>query len=171
MADPVTEFEAYREELLSKLGNDDPVMVLSATLEEVSELVGGKSAEQLHQQPAPGEWSAWEVLSHLTDSETVAAVRIRMMVTQARPTLVGYDQEAWTARFASLDTDPQETIARWQMLRRANLRLYKSLTADEWERVGLHSERGLESVREIVALLAGHDRAHIAQIRRCLSEQ
>ena len=45
MADPVTEFELYRKELLSKLGNDDPVMVLGATLQEVTELVSDKSRD------------------------------------------------------------------------------------------------------------------------------
>ena len=170
MADPVTEFETYRKEILGKLGNDDPVLVLGATLQEVTELVDGKSVEQLRRQPAPGEWSAWDVLSHVADSEAVIGVRIRMVVTQDRPPLVGYDQDAWTARFAALDPDPHETIARWQVLRRGNLRLCQSLTADEWERVGMHSERGPESVRLIVSLLAGHDRSHIEQIRRCLQE-
>ena len=169
MAEPVTEFEKYRNEILGKLGNDDPVTVLSATLQEVTALVDNKSAEQLRRQPALGEWSAWEVLSHLADSEAVFGVRIRMVVTQDQPSLVGYDQDAWTARFASLDSEPQETVTRWQMLRRDNLRLYESLTGEEWDRVGLHSERGPQTVREIVALLAGHDPSHIEQIRRCLS--
>ena len=43
-----------------------------------------------------------------------------MIVTQDRPALVGYDQEAWTSRFGGLDPDPHDTIDRWQALRRAN---------------------------------------------------
>ena len=168
MADPVTEFELYRQELLAALAGDDPVDVLRTTLDEVPRLVATASAEQLTRAPAPGEWSPREVLHHLADTDLVSGTRLRMIVTQDRPTLVGYDQDAWTARFGGLDPDPRETIDRWQALRRANVRLCESLSPDEWQRVGVHSERGEESARLIVQLMAGHDRVHLDQFRRGL---
>jgi DinB superfamily len=168
MADPVTEFEQYREELLGQLNGDDPLAVLRETLDQIPRLVSGATAEQLTRSPGPGEWSPSEVLNHLTDSDLVVSVRVRMIVTQDRPALVGYDQEAWTARFGGLDATPFETVERWQTLRRANLRLFESLQPAEWARVGVHSERGEESARLNVELMAGHDRAHLAQFRRGL---
>jgi hypothetical protein len=168
MADPVTEFEQYRRELLAALADDDPVAVMQTTLDEVPRLVATASVEQMNRSPAPGEWSPRQVLNHLSDSDLVFGTRIRMIVTQDRPTIVGYDQDAWTARFGSLDATPQDTIDRWQTLRRANLRLMQSLSPQEWDRVGLHSERGPESVRLNVQLLAGHDRMHLDQFRRGL---
>jgi hypothetical protein len=169
MVDPVTEFERYREEILALLGEDDPLDILRASLREISALVANATPDQLRTSPAPGEWSPWQVLVHLADAEAVFGMRVRMIVTQDRPLLVGYDQDAWTERFASLDLDPRETFARWQALRGNNLRLYASLTAEEWERVGVHSERGEQSAREIVRLAAGHDRAHLDQMRRGLA--
>ena len=168
MADPVSEFELYRQELLAALADDDPVAVLRATLDEVPRLVATASTEQLSRSPAPGEWSPSEVLNHLSDSDLVTGTRIRMIVTQDRPTIVGYDQEAWTARFGSLDATPQETVERWLVLRRTNLRVYESLRPEDWDRVGLHSERGAESVRLTLQLQAGHDRVHLDQFRRGL---
>jgi len=168
MADPVTEFEQYRKELLAALADDDPVAVMQTTLDEVPRLVATASVEQMNRSPAPGEWSPRQVLNHLSDSDLVFGTRIRMIVTQDRPTIVGYDQDAWTERFGSLDATPQDTIDRWQTLRRANLRLMQSLSPQEWDRVGLHSERGPESVRLNVQLLAGHDRMHLDQFRRGL---
>jgi hypothetical protein len=168
MADPVTEFELYRGELLAALANDDPVAVLRTTLDEVPRLLATASTEQLSRSPAPGEWAPRQVLNHLADSDLVTGARIRMIVTQDQPTLVGYDQEAWTERFGSLDATPQETVDRWLVLRRANVRLYESLRPEEWDRVGLHSERGAESVRLTIQLQAGHDRMHLDQFRRGL---
>jgi DinB superfamily len=168
MADPVTEFEQYRKELLAALADDDPVAVMQTTLDEVPRLVATASVEQMNRSPAPGEWSPRQVLNHLSDSDLVFGTRIRMIVTQDRPTIVGYDQDAWTERFGSLDATPQDTIDRWQTLRRANLRLMQSLSPQEWNRVGLHSERGPESVRLNVQLLAGHDRMHLDQFRQGL---
>lgn len=124
-----------------------------------------KYRQELNRSTGLGEWSLRDVLNHLSDSDLVSATRIRMIVTQDRPTLVGYDQEAWTARFGRLDATAQEIIDRWQVLRRANLRLLESLSPEEWERVGLHTERGPESVRLTVQLAAGHDRVHLDQFR------
>jgi hypothetical protein len=98
-ADPVSEFERYRNELLAELNGDDPLMVLRSSLDEMERLLSGATVEQLEQRPAAGEWSPSEVLNHLADSDLVFSVRVRMMVTQDRPLLVGYDQEAWTERF------------------------------------------------------------------------
>jgi DinB superfamily len=170
MADPVTEFERYRDELLAALGDDDPIQVLHRSLEEIPRALASAKPEDVARQPAPREWSAAEVLSHLADSDLVAAVRIRMIVTQDRPTLVGYDQEAWTARFASLDADPLLTLERWRSLRQSNVHLYESLTDAEWQRVGVHTERGEESVLLLVRLLAGHDRIHLDQFSRALAK-
>jgi hypothetical protein len=168
-ANPVTEFELYRQELLTALGSDDPVAVVRSTLEDLSALLSAASSEVLRRQPAPGEWSPHEVLSHLADSDLMVNVRVRMIVTQDRPLLVGYDQEAWTARFGGLESDPRETLDRWRVLRRANVRIFESLTPAEWDRVGQHTERGDESARLIVQLMAGHDRIHLAQIRSGLT--
>jgi hypothetical protein len=165
-ADPVTEFETYRAELLAAMEGQDPVAVLRGSLDEVARLVAGASAEQLDRSPGPGEWSPSQVLNHLADSDMVSGTRIRMIVTQDRPALVGYDQEAWTDRFGGLDASPAETLDRWQVLRRANVRLFESLSDAEWNRVGVHSERGDESARLVVQLMAGHDRVHLDQFRR-----
>lgn len=168
MANPVTEFEKYRSEILAKLGNDEPLDVLRASLHEISGLVASASIEQLRRAPDDGGWSPWQVLLHLADSEGMMGARVRLIVTQQRPTLVGYDQDAWAARFYGLDADPQVTFERWRVLREYNLRLYESMTAAEWERTGVHTERGEQTAHEIVRLQAGHDRSHIDQFRRGL---
>lgn len=168
MPDPVTEFERYRTEILALVGDDDPLDVLRESLEELATLVAGAEDDQMRTPTAPGEWSAWQVLVHLADAEAIMGMRVRLILTNDQPTLLGYDQDAWTARFGGLDPDPQETYTRWRALRSNNLRLYELLTPDEWERTGMHTERGQQSAREVVRLAAGHDRAHLDQIRRGL---
>jgi hypothetical protein len=168
-ADPVTEFERYREEILAALGGREPVAVLRGTLEDVRALTAEAPTERLARSPGPGEWSPWQVLHHFVDSDMVFGVRSRMVVTQAQPTLVGYDQEAWNERFHRLDPDPRDTLRLWMALRESNLRLCESLTEVEWARTGLHTERGEETLRVLVELLAGHDLVHVDQLRRGLS--
>ena len=90
-----------------------------------------------------------------------------MIITADRPPIVGYDQDAWVERFSELD-DAQQTFALWRQLREANVRLYSSLKPEELAMVGLHTERGEESVDLMVRMLAGHDLMHLEQLQSCL---
>ena len=44
-------------------------------------------------KPAPKEWSVHEVLVHLADSESNAALRARKLIVEPGGTLMGYDQD------------------------------------------------------------------------------
>lgn len=162
------EFQTYSKEILELLGQDEPLQVLTDTVGHVREITQTVPDDVLSRRPGPGEWSAHQTLLHLADTDMVYGVRIRMIVTQEKPLLVGYDQEAWGSRFKDLDESGQQTFLRWRILRQTNLRMLGSLTNDEWSRVGNHSERGEESIRSMVSLLAGHDRAHLDQMKRAL---
>jgi len=163
------EFDRYTQELMDALGGRDPLAVLRQTLDDVRRKTDGVPADRLDRSPGPGEWSPRQVLGHFADNDLVWGVRVRMIVTQDRPRLIGYDQDAWTDRFGDLDGDPRDTLVRWTALRESNLRLWASLSPTEWERIGLHDERGELTVRRIVELLAGHDAVHLAQLERGLA--
>jgi len=52
------------------------------------------------------------------------------------------------------------------VLRRANLRLIDQTSRQDLKRVGVHAERGEESVEHLRRLYAGHDLLHLNQIER-----
>ncbi len=60
----------------------------------VAEALAGATDEQLDARPAPGKWSAREVVHHLADSEMTAATRLRLLIATDNPQIFGYDQEA-----------------------------------------------------------------------------
>jgi hypothetical protein len=64
------------------------------------------------------------------------------------------------------ERDLGEILNTFVSLRTANLQLWKKLTAAQLKRSGLHSERGEESLGQMLKMLAGHDRSHIDQIQR-----
>ncbi|HSC59235.1 MAG TPA: hypothetical protein VLC11_06710, partial [Gemmatimonadales bacterium] len=51
-------------------------------------------------------------------------------------------------------------------IRKANLRYWSSLSAAELKRAGMHAERGEETLEHMRKMYAGHDLAHLAQLRR-----
>lgn len=168
MADPVEEFEEYKQELLDALGHHDPIEVMREGLRDLKGIVAGASVEVLTRSPAPGEWSAHQVLQHLADTELVYGFRIRMMLTTERPPLVSYDQEAWVNRFSPNEEDPFHTLDRVRVLQEANLKIYDSMTDADMGRTCIHSDWGEISVRLILAMLGGHSLIHLDQMRRAL---
>jgi len=52
------------------------------------------------------------------------------------------------------------------VLRRSNVRLLERASEDDLRRVGLHTERGEETLAHVIRLYAGHDLLHLRQIER-----
>lgn len=142
---------------------------LRSTGRDLVSLVTGADPAALRREPSPDEWSAATVVAHLADAELVYGVRLRLMVAEDRPVLIAFDEEAWAERFAEVDADPRETLGRWRTVRDSNLRLLDALVDGEWERTGVHQQKGILSVAAVVKLLAEHDRAHLDQIRAALA--
>ena len=163
------EAAAYTAALLELLGSQDPVAVLANTPAALSDLIKGVDAARLAQREAPGKWSVQHVLAHLADSEIVAAWRFRMILAHDRPPIQGYDQDAWASNLWYDDAAAHDSLATFSTLRASNLRLLKCAAPHQLERVGVHAERGEESVAHLMKLYAGHDLLHRRQIVRILT--
>jgi uncharacterized damage-inducible protein DinB len=157
---------AYIAAVLDLLGDRDPMDVLERTPAALARAIGGLSAAQLREPEAPGRWSHTHVLRHLADSELVWGYRLRMVLAQDRPRLTGYNQDLWAERLRYEDDDVRQAIDDFAALRRANLRLLERLSPADLERVGVHAERGEESVEHMMRLYAGHDLLHLRQLER-----
>ena len=99
-----------------------------------------------------------QVVQHLADSDLVWGYRVRMVLAQDRPPLTGYDQDLWSQRLHYERAPLDEALDLFALLRRSNLRLLTNASADDLRRVGVHAERGEESVEHMVRMYAGHDR-------------
>jgi hypothetical protein len=157
---------AYSAAVLGLVGSDVPIDILSGTENKLRQLVTGLSLGQLSHPEAPGKWSINHVLRHLADSEIVWGWRMRMALAHDRPSITGYDQDAWAERLQYRDSDARESIEEFGVLRHGNLRLLRRARPEDLKRVVVHAERGEESVEHMMKLYAGHDRLHMNQIER-----
>ncbi len=160
------ETAAYVDALLGLLSDQDPVQVLRRTPSALERVLETLPAPIVTIPEAPGKWSIREVLAHLADSELVGGFRLRMVLAHDRPALLGYDQDLWANRLRYSDADVPESMERFTVLRRANLRLWENLSPPDLVRVGLHNERGEESLGHMRKLYAGHDLLHLRQLER-----
>lgn len=165
--------DQYVQALLDLLGDQDPFAVQEATVGKLRGLVEGLSREELRRPERAGKWSIAQVVGHLADTEVVCGYRLRLVLAEARPAILGYDQELWAENlgYPAEADDVDATLEEMEVARRRTLRLLRRLDEEEWARYGVHSERGEESVRRLFRLVAAHDLVHLAQVRRILAAQ
>jgi hypothetical protein len=156
----------YTQAVLDLLGDRDPMQVLEGTPARLTKVIGGLSAADLAHPEAPGKWSMLQVLCHLVDSEIVWAYRVRRILAEDRPNIEGYDQDLWAQHLAYDRADVTETLDEIRAIRRGNLHLMRRLGPDTHARVGVHTERGEESIGHLIRMYAGHDILHMNQLER-----
>ncbi|WP_078952252.1 DinB family protein [Streptomyces sp. NRRL F-5755] len=143
------------------------VELLQTTPGAVRKMVESVPADRLLVAPGDGEWNAVQIVHHLADNEAVNAVRIRSVLTEDTPEIFGYDSDPWT-RFFSVEP-VEDALERFEVSRRNTVALVRSLSSEDLDRKGVLSYRGAESLRVLLAVLAGHDRDHLDQLRDTLA--
>jgi hypothetical protein len=162
----VADAAAYTAAILAALGSRDAFEILRTTPAAVRQTVTGLPAAVLSTAEKPGKWSMLHVVQHLADAELVGAFRFRMILTQDRPALQGYDQDRWADALRYAESDLEGALEQFTTLRAANLRLLERASPTERRRVGVHAERGEESVEHLMRMHAGHDLVHLRQMAR-----
>lgn len=160
--------DAYREKMFNILGDLNPLEVMAQTAAKLAEIAERHPATVLRARPFAGKWTPNEVIGHLTDTEWVYGYRLRLILSEDDPTILGTQQDAWVDNLRHNDRDPRELVGIFRTLRELNLDAWKRTSADDLKRAGRHSERGLEPLDAMLRLLAGHDLNHLEQINRYL---
>jgi hypothetical protein len=138
--------------------------------ELVATAMTGAAGAELDFKPGPEKWSLRQIVAHLADSEIVAADRFRRIIAEDKPTLIGFDQDAWARNLDYARRKTSESIETFRRLRGENYELIKDLPAEAFERIGNHNERGPMTLRKHLETMAAHAESHARQIRDAREE-
>lgn len=126
------------------------------------------TADDLARTYAPGKWSVRYILLHLADAETVLFERIRRAISEGRPSVVGFNQDAW-ANLLEYDRLPLELARDVFAATRASLIWYAQ---EHYDRNGhlefVHSETGVRTLKMEFDKVSWHNKNHLSQIRAAL---
>ncbi len=146
----------------SFLGEQNPRQVIAATakqLEALSERIGRK---RIGQAPAPGKWSAREILCHLADCELTFAFRIRQALAEDHHVIQPFDQDQWAKMYAAYEAPA--ALKAFSAIRQWNLILIEAVPAEALSKPVTHPERGTMTFKTIIETMAGHDLNHLRQL-------
>jgi uncharacterized damage-inducible protein DinB len=138
---------------------------------QLRQAVAGMTREQLLARPVPGKWSTMEVLCHLADFDPILADRMKRVIAEDRPQLIGADEKRFASALAYHQRDPEEELELFERTRTQMARILRTLNDDALARVGVHNERGPQTLEQLLATAAGHATHHlkfVADKRRAL---
>jgi hypothetical protein len=162
---------------------------LRSTPDELNRLLADRTAATLARRPAEREWSPTEIVCHLRDVEELFLVRFQTILAAEDPQILTLgatpealarwgiggivahplDPDRWAEERQYARQAAGGALAAFGRRRREVITLLDGLTAEQWQRAGIHQARGRMALGEWVASLAGHDDNHLDQLRRTLA--
>jgi uncharacterized damage-inducible protein DinB len=113
---------------------------------------------------APGKWTIKQVAGHIIDSERVFSYRLTCFARGEIHGLPAFDENEYVDNAHFQDRTLSSLAEEFNLLRSANLFLFKSLTEKELNRSGIASERQI-TVRALLFVIAGHLMHHVQVIK------
>jgi len=143
--------------------------LLAATPLRLAELAGGLQPAQLLASPAPGEWSARDVLAHLRSCADVWGNYIEVILKEDQPTFKAVNPTTWINKTDYCEQEFMPSLQAFSAQRTRLLTVLEALASEDWSRSATVTGSGKPRVRTVYTYalwLANHEQPHIKQIER-----
>ena len=138
--------------------------ILAATPPAIAALIETIGPAKSTTPPAPGKWSAAEILCHLADCELAFGFRLRQTLAEDNHVMQPFDQDKWATAYSGISA--ASALAAFIAMRNWNLELIRKTLPTSADRKVSHPERGPMTFKTIVETMAGHDINHLGQLER-----
>jgi DinB superfamily len=141
---------------------------LRATREQLRTVFSAAGAGAADRAPAPGQWSACEVLAHIRSVDAILAPYIVLLTALDKPTFYGLDERELAERAGYLDDDLETALTTFTLRREELIRLLERLDAVGWQRESTNTAYGRFTIADYARHLAAHEEEHLPEIERAL---
>jgi hypothetical protein len=136
-----------------------------AGIATVQQAVAGLTRDQVLARPVPGKWSTLEVVCHLADFEPIYADRMKRIIAEDRPALLGASETRFAAALAYHERELNEELNIIEHTRQQMARILRRLPADALNRIGVHNERGPLTLEQMLRSATSHIPHHVQFIQ------
>jgi hypothetical protein len=126
--------------------------------------IAGLSDQQLDTPYRPGGWTVRQVVHHVPDSHINAYIRVKLALTEDRPVIKPYDEQAW-AELPDSQLPIDIALALLDATQARLVAAYRALLPAQFARVYVHPEQGRQvSLDRHLQVYSWHSRHHVAHI-------
>ncbi|CAN5634009.1 hypothetical protein BH09PLA1_BH09PLA1_06560 [soil metagenome] len=137
--------------------------------EKLSLAIRGLTLEDMQiapppEQPKLGKWTIQQVVIHLLDSDLISTDRLKRMIAEDNPTLIGYDETKFAEKLFYNEQSPEDAVTIISLNRKVFAGVLRRLPDSAFDRPGMHSERGNVTAGNQLKLYTDHLEHHLAFI-------
>ncbi len=137
----------------------------STGADQLRPAIAGLTREDLIARPGPGKWSILELVIHVSDSDFVGADRMKRVIAEENPPLIGFDENLWIARHFPHEQSLEDAVLLFELGRRQMSRILAQLPEADFSRTGIHNERGPLTLENLVQTFVDHLEHHLKFLR------
>jgi len=153
---------------VSEAGIAELIALAEATPRRIAASSAGLDDARLTQPPAPGEWSAHEILNHLRACEEVWMHSVHAMLAHEKPRLQEIHPRQWIKTPNPYTSQPfARGLQVFTLRREALLITLRALSIDEWAREARIDQKA-HTVFSHVRRMVQHESGHCDQIGAAL---
>ena len=132
--------------------------------------IAGLSKQEMLWTPTPeagiGNWSIQQIVLHLLDADLIWAARMKCIVAEENPVILGYDESKFAASLLPEEQDADNAVRIFDLNRRQFTRVLRKLPDSAFSRTGRHIELGVITLGQIVQREVEHVDHHLNFIRK-----
>jgi uncharacterized damage-inducible protein DinB len=124
--------------------------------------ITGLKPDELLAHPVPGTWSIQEIVMHLADSDLILADRMKRVIAEENPSLIGFNETLFAQKLHYSDQSVEDAVTILDLNRRNFARVLRKLPDTAFSRIGTHNERGPLKLSELLTMSVNHVKHHLA---------
>lgn len=129
--------------------------------EKLVDAIKGLTKEDFLATPVPGTWSIQQIVLHLMDSDLIASDRMKRVIAEDNPAIVGYNETAFSQKLYVDKQDPFLAAEIFAANRQLTSVILRNLPIDAFARFGTHNERGRVTLAQLVEMYVQHLEHHL----------
>ncbi|RPI18628.1 MAG: putative metal-dependent hydrolase [Ignavibacteriae bacterium] len=159
---PIGKYEAKKD--ISAADVKGYINTIEALPAKLRNEVKGLTEEQLNTQYRTGGWTVRQVIHHLPDSHLNAYTRMKLTITEDKPTVKTYEEAKWAELEDAKNAPVEISLSLLEALHKRWVIFLRSLTEEQLKRKFIHPDLGEMSLDGLVWLYAWHCAHHLAHI-------
>jgi len=116
----------------------------------LSKAIAGLSRAEMLAFPVPGAWSIQQIVMHVMDSDLIGTDRMKRVIAEERPLLVGYNETAFARSLFYEEMDPRAACEVFEKNRLLTAEVLRRLPDEAFARYGIHTESGKKTLADLV---------------------
>lgn len=136
-----------------------------AGADQIAPAIAGLTREEMNAFPVPETWSIQQIVFHLMDSDLIASDRMKRVIAEENPTLIGYNETLFSQRLFHDQLDPRLATEIFRLNRLVTADILDRLPDSAFSRTGQHDEVGTVTLEKLARTYVDHLAYHLKFVR------